>query len=78
MSLISPQVQIYRTLVAVFRKVVDDIETNFRPHSKAQYWQQNLEERILEFLDTDQQREEARGPAPDTEGARQRENGERI
>ena len=49
----SPQVQIYRALVAVFKQVVDDIDTDFKPHNKAQFWQRNLQKRIHEFLDGD-------------------------
>ena len=57
----SPQVQIYRALVAVFKQVVDDIETAFTPHIKAQFWQQNLQKRILEFLDSDSNSDDAIG-----------------
>ena len=65
------QVQIYRALVAVFKQVVDDIETDFKPHHKAQTWQENLQHRIYDFLNSD----DARKPEAVTESASQRENG---
>ena len=65
------QVQIYRALAAVFKQVVDDIETDFKPHHKAQTWQENLQHRIYDFLNSD----DVRKPEAETERASQRENG---
>ena len=65
------QVQIYRALAAVFKQVVDDIDTDFRPHDKAQTWQENLQHRICDFLNSD----DAKKPDAVTERASQRENG---
>ena len=65
------QVQIYRALAAVFKQVVDDIETDFKPHRKAQTWQENLQHRIYDFLNSD----DARKPEAVTERESQRDNG---
>ena len=65
------QVQIYRALAAVFKQVVDDIETDFKPHHKAQTWQENLQHRIYDFLNSD----DAKKPEAVTERASPRENG---
>jgi len=47
------QVTMYKTLVTVMNEVVEDVENNYQPHSLAFKWQNQLSEKLQEYLSVD-------------------------
>ena len=43
----------YKTLVTVMNEVVEDVENNYQPHSLAFKWQNQLSEKLQEYLSVD-------------------------
>ena len=63
--------------MAVFKQVVEDIETDFKPNEKAKFWQKNLRHRIEDFLESGNggSSDEAKDKDVLDERARERETG---